>query len=117
MAVVVDVRGVVRVLRQLTSSEIIVELLGVHNLGAAGGIVADVVERDEGVVLAVVGSLVRSRIALIGEILHIALPRHIARLHQVHKVGVVQVVHEIVKDHPVISSNYATTQYRADQQK
>lgn len=105
MTVIVDVRRVVRVLRQLSVREIDVELVGVDDLCASRGVVSDVVEADERAVLAEVRSLVASSVALVRQVLLVGLPRYAARLKQIGQVRLVQVVNAIVEDHPMVSTN------------
>jgi hypothetical protein len=105
VTVIVDVRGIVRILRQGTIGKVIVQLLSIDNLGAAGGILANVIETNEGVVLTIVGSLVRSSIALIRKILHISLPAHTTSLEEINDGGLVPVVDTVAEHHEVISSN------------
>lgn len=105
VTVVVDVGSVVRVLRKSSSSEILVQLLGVDDLGTSGGVVADVVEADEGVVLAVVVALASSSVAFVGEIFLIGLPGDVLGFHQVDQVGLVPIVDSIAENHEVIARN------------
>lgn len=106
VTVVVDVGSVVGVLGQGTGREILVQLLGIDNLGATSGVVADVVKADEGVVLAVVVTLASSGVALVGEILLVGLPGDTLGLHQVNQVSLVPVVDSIAENHEMVTGNY-----------
>lgn len=75
VAVIVNVGSVVHVLRQVTRRQISIELSRVDNVGATSGVVANVIERNERVVLAVVRSYAVSSRAVTGVLLLISLPR------------------------------------------